>query len=74
MAGVELMRDPEKRIPYSVSEQVGARVTQAARRHGVIIRTLGDVIVFMPPLSVSGKELDALLEAVKDSVREVTEP
>ena len=73
MAGVELMSDPEKRIPYSVSEQVGARVTKAARKHGVAIRPLGDVLVFMPALSIGAKELDMLLDVVGDSVREVTE-
>lgn len=74
MAGVELMRDPERRIPYSVSEQVGARVTKAARKHGVAIRPLGDVVVFMPPLSIGEGELDTLMDSARDSVREVTEP
>jgi len=73
MAGVELMRDPEGRIPYSVSEQVGVRVTKAARKHGIAIRPLGDVIVFMPPLSIGEGELDTLMDSARDSVLEVTE-
>jgi len=74
MAGVELMRDPEGRIAYSVSEQVGMRVAKAARKHGVAIRPLGDVIVFMPPLSIREHELDALMDSARESVREITEP
>jgi adenosylmethionine-8-amino-7-oxononanoate aminotransferase len=73
MAGVELMRDPEGRIPYSVGEQVGVRVTKAARKHGIAIRPLGDVIVFMPPLSIGDSELDTLMDSARDSVLEVTE-
>jgi len=73
MAGIELMSDREARVPYQVSQQVGMRVAKAARRHGVVIRPLGDVIVLMPPLSIGGKELDTLLDLVRDSVREVTE-
>jgi len=73
MAGVELMRDSEARIPYGVSEQIGARVANAARKHAVVLRPLGDVIVFMPPLSISERELDTLLDAARDSVHEVTQ-
>ena len=74
MAGVELMRDPEGRIPYSVSDQVGVRVTKTARKHGVAIRPLGDVIVFMPPLSIGEGELDTLMDSARDSVCDVTGP
>jgi adenosylmethionine-8-amino-7-oxononanoate aminotransferase len=73
MAGVELMRDPERRIGYSIGEQVGVRVIKAARKLGVAIRPLGDVIVFMPPLSITAAETDTLLDVVKESVREVTD-
>jgi adenosylmethionine-8-amino-7-oxononanoate aminotransferase len=44
-----------------------------ARKRGVIIRPLGDVIVLMPPLGISKKEIDLLCEAVYDSIRIVTE-
>ena len=71
MAGVELMRDPAKRILYAVGEQIGVRVTKAARRRGVVTRPLGNIIVFMPPLSISEDELDTLLDVARDSVREV---
>ena len=33
--------------------RLGQRVTQEARRRGAIIRPLGDVIILMPPLSIS---------------------
>jgi adenosylmethionine-8-amino-7-oxononanoate aminotransferase len=73
MVGIELMREPTRREPYRLAEQTGVRVIKAARRRGVVIRPLGDVIVLMPPLSISESELDTLLEATKESIREVTE-
>jgi adenosylmethionine-8-amino-7-oxononanoate aminotransferase len=36
-------------------------------------RPLGDVIVLMPPLSISDAELATLLDVVYDSIRAVTE-
>jgi adenosylmethionine-8-amino-7-oxononanoate aminotransferase len=73
MVGVELMRDREKKIPYSPAEKVGLRVIQEARGRGVILRPLGNVIVLMPPLSVSLEELGVLLEVTRDSIKAVTE-
>jgi adenosylmethionine-8-amino-7-oxononanoate aminotransferase len=73
MVGIELMRDPARRQPYEVNEQTGVRVIKAARRRGVVIRPLGDVVVLMPPLSIEEGELATLLEVTRESIREVTE-
>jgi adenosylmethionine-8-amino-7-oxononanoate aminotransferase len=55
----------------SVGERTGFEVCRAARRRGVIIRPLGDVVVLMPPLGITDDELDELLGVVDESVREV---
>jgi len=73
MAGVELMRDKGKRVPYRYEEAIGAKVCRRARAYGVILRPLGDVVVLMPPLCISPTELDFLLTVVEASVRDVTE-
>ena len=39
--------------------RIGHQVTLAARRRGAIIRPLGDVVVLMPPLSITAAELRA---------------
>jgi adenosylmethionine-8-amino-7-oxononanoate aminotransferase len=71
MAGVELMESPAQRRPFPYAEQVGARIARAARKSGVVVRPLGDVMVFMPPLSITEAEIDALVEAVCDAAGEV---
>lgn len=73
MVGIELMRDKERKIPYDPREQVGMRVVQEARARGVILRPLGNVIVLMPPLSISQAELGVLLETTREAIRAVTE-
>jgi adenosylmethionine-8-amino-7-oxononanoate aminotransferase len=57
----------------SVGERTGFEVCRAARRRGVIIRPLGDVVVLMPPLGISDAELDELVSVVEESVREVVQ-
>jgi adenosylmethionine-8-amino-7-oxononanoate aminotransferase len=44
-----------------------------ARKKNVMIRPLGDVIVLMPPLSISDAELATLLDVAYDSIHAVTE-
>ena len=71
MAGVELMESPRDRHPFPYAAQVGARIARAARQAGVVVRPLGDVMVFMPPLSVTAAEIDKLLEAVFEATCKV---
>ena len=72
MIGIELVQDKANRKNYSVEHRIGHRVIQEARKRGVMIRPLGDVIVLMPPLSVADAELNILLDAVHDCIRTVT--
>jgi 4-aminobutyrate--pyruvate transaminase len=58
--GMELMRDGEKRIPFDSALEVGARVDAAARRHGLILRVVGDRLVFAPPLVIEASEIEEI--------------
>src|SRR5262249_60945360 len=61
MAGIDLgEHDPALRM--------GHRVTLAARERGAIIRPLGDVVVLMPPLSISKGDLRRLVEITAESI------
>lgn len=72
MVGIELAADAAGRRPYAAADRMGARVTAAARRRGVIVRPLGDVVVLMPPLSITDEQIDRLVRAVGGAVAEVT--
>ena len=74
MVGIELMRDPDRRIPYHAAQKIGVQVMMEARRQGVIIRPLGNVIVLMPPLSMTCDELEQLVRVVRISITRVTCP
>ena len=74
MVGIELMRDPRQRIPYAAAEKIGVQVIMEARKQGVILRPLGNVIVLMPPLSLTFDELEELVDVVRISIERVTCP
>jgi adenosylmethionine-8-amino-7-oxononanoate aminotransferase len=73
IGGIELVRDKEKRESYSWEERIGVRVCLEARRHGLFLRPLGNVIVVFPPLSISNAEMKLLLDGVEASIRSITE-
>lgn len=70
-AGVELVEDPDKRESFDPEHRVGKKVCLEARKRGVFLRPLGDVIVLMPPLSVTEDELERLVDVVAEGIREV---
>lgn len=72
IAGIELVRDEATKEPYDWGEKRGFRVCNIAKRHGVLIRPLGNVVVVMPPLAISLDELDTICHAVEAGIAEAT--
>jgi adenosylmethionine-8-amino-7-oxononanoate aminotransferase len=73
MIGIELVEDKTQRGNYRPEKRVGHRVIQEARKRGVMIRPLGDIIILMPPLTITQDELKMLLDVVSECIRIVTE-
>ena len=64
MVGIELVQDKATRQPFDPRLRIGAKVCQAIRKHGVILRPLGDVVVLMPPLAMELDDLEKIVHAV----------
>jgi adenosylmethionine-8-amino-7-oxononanoate aminotransferase len=61
MVGIEL-------IAYPPGRRMGLKVCDAAFKRGVWLRPLGDVVVLMPPLAITEKELAFLIDVVRKAV------
>lgn len=72
IAAIELVKDKSTKEPYPWEERVGNQVCLEARKHGLLIRPLGHIIVSMPPLSIKEHELNRLLNIMYESVKIVT--
>jgi adenosylmethionine-8-amino-7-oxononanoate aminotransferase len=62
MAGALLRDPPRPRFAHEVCLR--------ARRHGVIVRPLGDLIVFMPPLAMQPAQIAETVQAVGSALAE----
>jgi adenosylmethionine-8-amino-7-oxononanoate aminotransferase len=65
MVGIELTEFP-------LEARMGHHVTLAARERGAIVRPLGDVIVLMPPLSITEDELRRLVAITAGAIATAT--
>jgi adenosylmethionine-8-amino-7-oxononanoate aminotransferase len=72
MVGIELVRDRHRREAYPAELRVGHRTIVEARNRGVILRPLGNVLVLMPPLSITPIELRKLVEVAGKSIEAAT--
>ena len=72
MAGIELVQDKARKTAYLPEDRIGHRVAQEARKRGLLIRPLGNIVVLMPPLSVSTAELKRMLVIVREAIEATT--
>jgi adenosylmethionine-8-amino-7-oxononanoate aminotransferase len=63
--------DKKTKAPFPMEAKMGIKVILEARKRGVIIRPLGDVIVIMPPLGITAGELEELVEVIYQSIQTV---
>jgi 4-aminobutyrate---pyruvate transaminase len=68
IGALELMANAVQKVPFSPGLTVGARVAQECLRRGVILRPVGDTLVFCPPLIIVSSEIDLLLDAVAEAL------
>jgi adenosylmethionine-8-amino-7-oxononanoate aminotransferase len=55
-----------------IGERAGRRVCAAAVERGVLLRPLGDVIVLMPPLTITSDEIDRLVDVLAAAIEAAT--
>ena len=60
VGAIELYADPENRTSFDPAVKAGARLVEIGLTQGLIVRALGDTIVFCPPLIITAEELDDL--------------
>ena len=73
MVGIELVKDKGTREMFPLEDKIGIKVISECRKQGLILRPLGNVIVLMPPLSISKSELLQMLRITHNAIKTVTE-
>lgn len=72
MVGIEIVENKETKEPFPVKYNIPHRVVLEARKNGLIIRPLDNVMVLMPILSMSLSELEQVLDITYAAIKKVT--
>jgi len=69
LMGIELVRDKKKKTPVQPSKSVNKIIFEEGKKHGIYLRTLGNIVMLVPPLAISKAELSLLLEKTIETIK-----
>ncbi len=73
LMGIELVDNKAKKSPIKPEKRMQQRIFNEAKKHKIYLRTLGNIVMIIPPLAISEKELDFLMNGTIDTIKKVTE-
>lgn len=68
---MEFVADKTSKEPLPQSQRTGYEIYKAGLKNGIVLRPIGDIIYFNPPLNITKAELSTAIELTKKSVSEV---
>jgi adenosylmethionine-8-amino-7-oxononanoate aminotransferase len=68
VAGIELVKDWRTRKPFDLRDRGGIRVCEAMAARGVLTRSIGNVIVLMPPYCTTSAQLKKMVTVMRESI------
>jgi adenosylmethionine-8-amino-7-oxononanoate aminotransferase len=72
LMAIELVSNKNKKTPISPDKKIHQKIFVEAKKQQIYLRTLGHIILLVPPLAISENELDFLLDGTIDVIKKVT--
>ena len=69
LMGIELVSNKAKKIPISPKKSINKIFFEEGKKQGIYLRTLGNIVMLVPPLAISEKELDLLLNRAIQTIK-----
>ena len=67
--GIELVKDKEKKIPLSSKKSINQIAFEEGRKNRIYLRTLGNIVMLVPPLAISSNELNFLIDSTIKTIK-----
>ena len=71
IGALEMVADKATKAPFDPPGSFGAKIVEACHEEGLIIRAIGDVIAFCPPLIITPAEIDELFDRFGRALKKV---
>ena len=62
LMGIELVSNKKKKIPIQTKKSINKVFFEEGKKNGIYLRTLGNIVMLVPPLSIEENELELLLK------------
>ena len=62
LMGIELVSNKKKKIPIQTKKSINKVFFDEGKKNGIYLRTLGNIVMLVPPLSIEENELELLLK------------
>ena len=72
LMGIELVENREKKNPIRTKKSINKIVFDEGKKHRIFFRTLGNIIMLVPPLAISKKEINLLIDGTLDTIKGIT--
>ena len=69
MVGIEIVKDKNTLKDFEPKLQIGARICSYCRTKGLLIRPLGNVLVLIPPLSITSREIETIVSTISEAIK-----
>ncbi len=70
--GIELVQKKNSRKPLSSNKSINKLVFEEGRKHQIYFRTLGNIIMLVPPLAISNKDLNFLIDGTISTIKSLS--
>ena len=70
--GIELVQKKNSRKPLSSNKSINKLVFEEGRKHQIYFRTLGNIIMLVPPLAISHKDLNFLIDGTISTIKSLS--
>jgi len=69
LMGIELVTDKKKKTPIHSKSSINKIFFEAGKKNGIYLRTLGNIVMLVPPLAISEKELELMLDKAITTIK-----
>ncbi len=70
--GIELVHNKKSNRPVSFSQSINKVVFEEGRKNQIYFRTLGNIIMLVPPLAISQKDLNFLIDGTIKTIQSLS--
>ena len=70
--GIELVQNKNSNKPLSSNISINKLVFEEGRKHQIYFRTLGNIIMLVPPLDISQKDLNFLIDGAISTIKSLS--